>query len=61
MLKPQTTYFYFFKEFICLYLEGGREGEREGKKHLCVVASQEPPTGDLACNPVMGPTQESNG
>ena len=31
----------FFKDFICLFLdrEGGREREREGKKHQCVVAS----------------------
>ena len=27
------------------------EGEKEGKKHQCVVASHVPPTGDLACNP----------
>ena len=29
------------------------EGEREGEKHQCVVASHAPPTGDLACNPEM--------
>ena len=28
----------------------GREGEREGEKHQCVVASCVPPTGDLACS-----------
>ena len=33
----------------------GREGEREGEKHQCVVASRMPPTGDLACNPGMSP------
>ena len=33
----------------------GREGEREGEKHPCVVASHTPSTGDLACNPGMCP------
>ena len=28
-----------------LYLERGREGEREGEKHQCVVASHALPTG----------------
>ena len=28
-----------------LFLERGREGEREGEKHQCVVASHTPPTG----------------
>ena len=31
------------------------EGEREGEKHQCVVASHAPPYGDLACNPGMCP------
>ena len=51
-----TWYTFFFllnKEFIYLFLERGREGEREGEKHQCVVASHVPPTGDLACNPGM--------
>ena len=38
----------------------GREGEREGQKHQCVVASQTPPTGDPARNPGMRPDWESN-
>ena len=51
----------FLKDFIYLFLErGGREGEREGEKHQCVVASHVPPTGDLACNPGMCPDWESN-
>ena len=45
----------FFLRFIYLFLERGREGEREGKKHQCVVASHVPPTGDLARNPGMCP------
>ena len=31
------------------------EGEREGEKHQCVVASHVPPTGDLAYNLGMCP------
>ena len=47
----------FFKIylFIYFYRDGGREGEGEGEKHHCVVASCVPPTGDLACNPDMCP------
>ena len=45
--------FYFFKDFIYLFLERGREGEREGDKHQCVVAS--------LSNPLLGtwPTTQS--
>ena len=38
----------------------GREGEREGEKHQCVVASSAPSTRGLACNPGMCPDWESN-
>ena len=38
----------------------GREGEREGEEHQCVVASLMPPTGDLARNPGMCPDWDSN-
>ena len=48
--------FYFSKDF----LEEGREGERQGEKHQCVVASCTPPTGNLACNPGMCPDWASN-
>ena len=41
----------YFLDFIYLFLERGREGEREGEKHQCVVAALAPPTGDLAFNP----------
>ena len=47
--------FYFFKDFIYLFLERGREGEREGEKHQCVVASHVPPTEVMAHNPGMCP------
>ena len=38
----------------------GREGEREGKKRLCVVASRAPSPGDLAHNPGMDLDWDSN-
>ena len=44
------------KDFIYLFLEWGREGEREGEKHQYVVASLTPPTGDLARNQAFGQT-----
>ena len=45
----------FLKRFyLFIFRERGREIEREGEKHQCVVASHMPPTGDLAHNPGMG-------
>ena len=38
-----------------MFRERGREGEREGEKHQCVVASCVPPPKDLAGNPGMSP------
>ena len=38
----------------------GREGERQGEKRQCVVASHVAPTGDLARNPGICLDQESN-
>ena len=38
----------------------GREGEREGEKHQCVVVSHGGPTGDLALNLGMCSDWESN-
>ena len=52
--------FQFFKDFIYLFLERGRERERGGEKHEYVVASRAPPTGNLACNPGMCPDWEWN-
>ena len=43
-----------------MFREKGREGEREGEKHQCVVTSHAPPTGDLACNPGLCPDWELN-
>ena len=51
ILKTKTTvsffFFPFFKDFIYLFLEKRREGEREGEKQQCVVASCAPPPGTL--------------
>ena len=46
-------HFFFFKDFIYLFLERGEGREKEGEKHQCVVASHAPPTRDLARNPGM--------
>ena len=38
----------------------GKEREREGEKHQCVVASHTPSTEDLANNPGMCPRRKLN-
>ena len=43
-----------------MFRERGREGEREGEKHQCVVASHALSTGDLAPKPGMCPDWISN-
>ena len=48
-----------FKDLF-IFRERGREGEREGEKRQCVVASHTPLPGDLAHNPGMCPDWESN-
>ena len=51
----------FLKRFyLFIFRERGREGEREGEKYQCVVASLLAPTGDLACHPGMCPDWEMN-
>ena len=50
-----------FKRFyLFIFREKGGEGEREGEKHRCVVASCVLPAADLAHNPGMCPDWESN-
>ena len=57
-MNPQN---YFLKIFIYLFFrQSGREGEREGEKHQCVVASCTSPAGDLAHNPGMCPDWKTN-
>ena len=51
-----------FKDLFYLF-SVGREGEKEGEKHQCVVASHVPPpslTRNLARNPGMWPYWELN-
>ena len=43
-----------------MFRQRGRDGEREGEKYQCVLASHVPPTGDPAGNPGMCPDWESN-
>ena len=44
-----------------MFRQRGREGEREGEKHQCVLASHVPPaTGVLARNPGLCPDWEWN-
>ena len=56
-----SLFFKVFKRFyLFIFRERGREGEREGEKHECVVASHALLTGDLAHNPGMCPDWELN-
>ena len=55
-----TILFFYLLLRINLFLERGREGEREGEKHQCLDASPAPSTRDLVCNPGMCPDWESN-
>ena len=56
-LYKSTT---FFKKILFIFRQRGREREREGEKHPCVIASCTPPTGGLAHNPGICPDWESN-
>ena len=51
---------FFLRFYLFTFRERGREGEREGEKLQCVVASHMAPTGALAHNPDMCPDWESN-
>ena len=59
---PSVPSFLYFLKKICLFIfrEQGREGEREGEKRQCVVASWVPAAEDLTCNPSMCPHWEWN-
>ena len=53
---PFLLLFLFFKRFyLFIFREKGREGEKEGEKHQCVIVSQALPTGYLAHNLGMDP------
>ena len=57
---PHLIVLFFFKILFIYFRQRGREGEREGEKHQCVVASSTPPSGDLVSNPGLCPDWESN-
>ena len=46
---------FFLRSYLFIFRDSRREGEREGEKHQCVVASHMPPTRDPAHNPGMCP------
>ena len=49
-----VCFYLFFKRFyLFIFRQRGREGEREGEKHQCVVACHTPSTGNLAHTPGM--------
>ena len=51
---------FFFNKILFIFRQREKEGEREGGKHQCVVASHMPPTEDPAYNPGMCPDWELN-
>ena len=55
-------FFFFFvlRSHSFIFRDRGREGERKGKKHQCVVVSHMPPNRDLARNLGMCPAWESS-
>ena len=57
----RKVFFVIFFNILFIFRERGREGDRQGEKHQWVVASDKPPTGDLARNAGMCPDWESNG
>ena len=59
-MTPSPNVSFFFNFYLFIFREKWREGEREGQKNPCVVASHVAPTGDLACKPGMCPDWELN-
>ena len=55
---------YIFKKILFIFRERGKEGERRRETSMCERYIDwlplTPPTGDLACNPIMCPDLESN-
>ena len=59
--KITTLLIFILKNILYIYFQRGRrEGETEGEKHPCVVASHMPLNGDLAHHPGMCPDWEWN-
>ena len=53
--KLWDSEFMVFLKILFIFRGRESEGEREGEKYQCVVASHMPPTGDLACSTGMCP------
>ena len=53
-------YLFIYKLYLFIFRGRGREGDRQGEKHQCVVASRMLPTGDWAGNAGMCPDWELN-
>ena len=60
MKKIISRVFFSLRFYLLIFRKKGREGEREGEKHHCVVASRMSFAGDLACNAGVCPDWESN-
>ena len=58
--RDRELLFFFLRLYLFIFRERGKEGEREGEKHQCVVPSCMSIFGGLACNPGMCPDWESN-
>ena len=50
LTETEKASIFFLKDIFKIVFRA-REGEEEGEKHQCVVASCAPATGDLAYNP----------
>ena len=55
-----NIYFFFLRFYLFIFREKGREEEREGENHQCVVVSHVSPPGGPGL-PGMCPDWESNG
>ena len=58
LLRPSSDYFKDF--YLLIFTEREREGEREGEKHQCVVASHVPPNWGSGLQPKHVPDWELN-
>ena len=55
-----VTFYFFVSKILFIFQERGSEGDKEGEKHQCMIASRTPPTGDLVRNPGMCSEWELN-
>ena len=51
---------FFFRVYLFIFRKKGREGEREGEKHQCVVPLMCPPLGTHPATQACAPDWESN-